>query len=395
MNRIVRIFTVISLCLSRALLANGDTQITRDFPIYATTDIHMNAKPLEGITKLTDGIVLVNGDIVTGVQFDHERRCLGSGADYIQPTQKDTWTDPLRAIEILKTRHSQYPLIASLGNHELYFKAYEGSVIKDKQVWIQALNRIGVVPLSTFPNFEALGAQPFFPYGNSCFLSYITCEYGMQEVQAQSSDEYIERAVTEMTHQIQKSFNINRNINEIYLMLHAGFNEGSHVVWRIIQRLGDLQSKGQLNFDLWQVSFVYCLGHHHDGSDIPEEYRNEEYWDGHIEVPINEKTKKVWCIFPHCADDCIKIDTDGTRSVKTRFFTDVVAEEPQIDTVKIDIVKSKHRKTASLRKRILEKIRSINKKIKEQFEKWKQSQQHAETPPAHTFPTHPTFIPRP
>ena len=48
-----------------------ETHLNRNIPLYFITDIHMNHEPLNGIIELNDGIVAINGDIVTVVEFLH------------------------------------------------------------------------------------------------------------------------------------------------------------------------------------------------------------------------------------------------------------------------------------------------------------------------------------
>ncbi|MDE6576392.1 MAG: metallophosphoesterase [Opitutales bacterium] len=319
MKNIFKIFAVVCSIFGRVIPSFGGTHGTRDFPIYAITDIHMNSEPLKGITKLTDGIVIVNGDIVTGVTFDKKQRKLGSKHTYsIRKTLKGTWTDPQTAIDILKTRTSPYPLIVGLGNHELNPYAYNGSSIKDLKKWIQALLGIGVIPLCTFPNYTSLGAERCYRYGNTYFLSYLTSEYGAKEINAKDRNHYESAAISSISWQIQQAYNTNFHMKEVHLMLHAGFDEGKRIAEGVIRTLENY------TFDTQKVYFICYLGHAH-GESIPDKYRHkghkEAYWKGYVSVPVGTKEKNIRFVFPNCADDCIRIDTDGTRSLKARFIT--------------------------------------------------------------------------
>ncbi|UPA28537.1 MAG: hypothetical protein LW808_000470 [Verrucomicrobiota bacterium] len=326
MKNIFKIFAVVCSIFGRVIPSFGGTHGTRDFPIYAMTDIHMNSEPLKGITKLTDGIVIANGDTVTGVTFDKKQRKLGSKHTHsIRKTAQGTWTDPKAAIDILKTRTSPYPLIAGLGNHELNPYAYNGSSIKDLKKWIQALIGIGIVPLCTFPNYESLGAERCYRYGNSYFLSYITSEYGTKEINAKDRNDYESAAIVSISWQIQKAYNANSHMKEVHLMLHAGFDEGKRIAEGIIRTLENHK------FDTKKVTFFCYLGHAHGGS-IPLPYPiNGTSWKAKGEYQKNngrivliveaQKNTNILFIFPNCADDCIKIDSNGTPSIKARFIT--------------------------------------------------------------------------
>ncbi|KAK8899352.1 hypothetical protein M9Y10_001666 [Tritrichomonas musculus] len=289
---------------------------SRDVPIYVMTDLHMNPEPLYGAVSLTDGIVMINGDIITGVTFDRNTNKLGSKKNHrIQKTVKGTWTDPLAAIKILEKRKSKYPLIVGFGNHELVSSnqktpySYHGSSIANIYDWIKALKRIDAIPVCTWPDLSHKGAYNYYKYSTSYFFSYVTSKYH------QNRAEYEQNGVMKISSDIKSI--CDSSTKEIHLLLHASFQEGTKVMRAIIHSLANMN----LNFNIFSVHFVYYLGHKHGSAIEPAYQIHGNYWEGKVEEIISGKHKTIRCIFPNCADDCVKIDTKGQKSMKARFIS--------------------------------------------------------------------------
>lgn len=294
------------------------TKGKRDVPIYFATDLHMHREALEGVAKLTDGIVVLNGDTVVSVNFDTKQGKLKSGSANINRTKPGTPTDPQTAIDILaKRKHSKYPLIMTIGNHERNPYAYKNCSISDTKDWIQALQGVNAHALSTFPDYSYWGTETYIEYENTYFFSYLTAEYGWRDVGTAKgdTDQYLNQASLAIAQTIQQV--CDSKTREIVICCHAGVKEGRALIEKIVQLLFLWYKQRLLSFDPANVHLLICYGHAHGGS-----IDGHGQWTGKIGIPIPklENPKPVREIFPNCANECIEVSAKGERSVKCQFI---------------------------------------------------------------------------
>lgn len=292
------------------------TKGKRDVPIYFATDLHMHREALEGVAKLTDGIVVLNGDTVVSVNFDTKQGKLKSGSANINRTKPGTPTDPQTAIDILaKRKHPKYPLIMTIGNHERNPYAYKNCSISDTEDWIQALQGVNAHALSTFPDYSYWGTETYIEYENTYFFSYLTAEYGWRDVGTAKgdTDQYLNQASLAIAQTIQQV--CDSKTREIVICCHAGVQEGRGLIKKLVPLLFLWYKQKLLSFNPVDVHFLICYGHAHGGSINGQ-------WKGKIDIsiPSLKNPKPVREIFPNCANDCIEVSPKGERSLKCQFM---------------------------------------------------------------------------